>query len=335
MKRSFAMATLGRFLLVLVGLLVPVLLVEAGTRCLIAHPGLTRHLPSFLVRFARDCYIVLERPLPQWQAESSRYDAQLTYTLRPGRFVFRTREFATEYRVNALGVRDDEESLQAPEVVVLGDSHAMGWGVEQNETFAQLLEQSTGKRVLNAAVSSYGTVREMRLLDRIDVSRMRYLIVQYCGNDLAENEQFLRDGNIDIMDETAYRAHLSPPTAGQYRWGMYSRYLLSHWLTTEAHASLPGMDEAEAFVHALVTAGQQRLDGVQLVVVLFAHHDVCQAVVQHVRNTPSLPTWVRDLRTICANDLMRDEYSFVLDDHWNAQGHQALATAILEAMPLR
>lgn len=333
MKRgSFVLATLGRLWLLLGGLLLPVLIVELGTRCLIAYPEVTRHLPEFLLRFVRDCYIVLERPLPQWRAESSRYDPQLTYTLRPGRFVFRAREFANEYRVNSLGVRDDEESLLGPEIVVLGDSHAMGWGVEQDETFAQLVEQHTGRRVLNAAVSSYGTVREMRLLDRIDVSKMRYLVVQYCGNDLEENDHFLRGGNIDIMDEATYRSHLSSPTAGQYRWGMYTRHLLSHWLATEAHASLPGMDEAEAFVHALVNAGQQRLDGVQLVVILFAHHDVCQAVAQHVSQTASLPTWVRNLRAICANDLLRDEYTFVLDDHWNANGHQALASAILEAM---
>jgi len=301
---------------------------------LISQPRLTRHLPAAVIRFVRDCYIVHERPLPQWQAESSRYDPQLTYTLRPGRFVFRTREFANEYRVNRLGVRDDEASLESPEIVVLGDSHAMGWGVEQDETFAQILEQRSGKRVLNAAVSSYGTVREMWMLDRIDTSKMQHLVVQYCGNDLGENEQFQRDGRIEIMDEANYRKHLSSPaTAGHYWFGMYTAYLVARAVESPAHAaSSPGMDEAKAFVHALVGAGQQKLDDVQVVVVLFAHHDVCKAVARHVRSAADLPSWARRLRILCANDMMRDEYSFVLDDHWNARGHEALATAILDVM---
>ena len=54
---------------------------------------------------------------------------------------------------------------------MLGDSHAMGWGVEQEEALPQVLARKSGRKVLNAAVSSYGTVREMLMLDRLDTSR--------------------------------------------------------------------------------------------------------------------------------------------------------------------
>ena len=83
--------------------------------------------------------------------------------------------------MNRLGLRDDEASLRAPAVVVLGDSYAMGWGVAQDETIAEVIERETGLRALNAGIASYGTVREMRLLDRIDTSRLRYLVIQYCN----------------------------------------------------------------------------------------------------------------------------------------------------------
>jgi hypothetical protein len=33
----------------------------------------------------------------------------------------------------------------------------MGWGVAQDATFAAIIARETGRRVLNAAVSSYGT----------------------------------------------------------------------------------------------------------------------------------------------------------------------------------
>ena len=74
-------------------------------------------------------------------------------------------------------MRDDEESLKAPEVIVLGDSVAMGWGIEQNETMAQQIEAMAGLKVLNAGISSYGTVREMKLLNRLDLSRVKYLVI--------------------------------------------------------------------------------------------------------------------------------------------------------------
>ena len=65
------------------------------------------------------------------------YDPELTYRLRPGACTFSELEFVTDYRINSLGVRDDEASLDGPEIIVLGDSFAMGWGVEQQESFLE------------------------------------------------------------------------------------------------------------------------------------------------------------------------------------------------------
>src|SRR5258706_285807 len=56
----------------------------------------------------------------------------------------------------------------------------------------QLIEKKSGRRVVNMGISSYGTVRELRLLDRVDVSKATHLIIQYCGNDIYENLPFLR-----------------------------------------------------------------------------------------------------------------------------------------------
>ncbi|HUG80890.1 MAG TPA: hypothetical protein VML01_04455, partial [Bryobacterales bacterium] len=54
--------------------------------------------------------------------ECAEFDARLTYRLRPGACTFSELEFSTHYEINSLGVRDDEQSLDAPEIVVLGDS---------------------------------------------------------------------------------------------------------------------------------------------------------------------------------------------------------------------
>jgi hypothetical protein len=87
-------------------------------------------------------------------------------------------------------LRDDEESLFSPEIVVVGDSQAMGWGVSQDLTFSSLLENALGKPILNAAISSYGTARELKILERIDLSNLKFLIIQYSDNDYRENRTY-------------------------------------------------------------------------------------------------------------------------------------------------
>ena len=142
-----------------------------------------------------------DRGLIQFQADMSQYDPDLAYRLRPGKHVFTTQEFSNEYDANSLGVRDDEESLVAPEVVVVGDD-SLGWGVDQDKTFSQVLERESGLKVLNTSISSYATPREMRMLKRVDRSAMKFLIVQYCDNDAVENDTFAKNGNkLSIISE--------------------------------------------------------------------------------------------------------------------------------------
>jgi len=156
--------------------------------------------------------------------ECGEYDPELTYRLRPGTCTFSELEFDTEYRINSLGVRDDEASLDAPRIVVLGDSFAMGWGVEQQEGFPAVLEDLSGSKVLNAGVSSYATAREFGMLERIDLSRARYLIVQYASNDVEENRLYGSSGNrIPVRDDAWYEDQVRAHTRNRsYRPGKYA-----------------------------------------------------------------------------------------------------------------
>ena len=54
----------------------------------------------------------------------------------------------------------DHPFTKRPGIAVLGDSHAMGWGVNDDETFSAVLEKKIDKPVYNLAVSGYGTIRE-------------------------------------------------------------------------------------------------------------------------------------------------------------------------------
>jgi lysophospholipase L1-like esterase len=150
-------------------------------------------------------HIRFDRNVIQVMPECAIYDARVTYTLKPGTCIFASREFRNEYRINSLGLRDDEQSLQMPHTVMLGDSLTMGWGVDQDETFAQQYEARTGRRTLNAGVSSFGTVRELRFLERIDRSALRNVVLQYNENDAVENLQFVEHPDSPTLTLEQYR----------------------------------------------------------------------------------------------------------------------------------
>jgi hypothetical protein len=157
--------------------------------------------------YARDYYVTQERRSVQYLPDCARYDPAVSYTLIPGaRCRVATREYIVEYAANRAGLRDSDESLSGPEVVVIGDSHAMGWGVRGEESFPKRLQEIMSRPVLNAAMSSFGTVRELRLLERLKLPSVGTLVIQYSDNDVAENKTYIEDGALDILPEWQYRA---------------------------------------------------------------------------------------------------------------------------------
>ncbi len=161
--------------------------------------------PDGLLPSLRRYYEYHDRDVFQAHKGRTHFDSELFYVMNPGRFTFSNREFSNVFEVNSSGFRDDEISLQRPEVVVLGDSYAMGWGVDNGETFATLIEEGLGLSVLNTAVSSYGTAREITALSRVNTAEMDYLIIQYCPNDLTENQNFVSgDHSLVVSGEAVY-----------------------------------------------------------------------------------------------------------------------------------
>lgn len=152
-----------------------------------------------------DYYHLSDASFIQQESEMARYDDGLFYTLRPGEFVFENREFSNEFQVNNAGLRDDEASLEYPKVIMLGDSYGMGWGIDQQKTYAQLVEKEAELTVLNAGISSYGTPRELLMLDRLKTDSLQYLIVQFCKNDIVEINTYLDNNNrLPISSEDVY-----------------------------------------------------------------------------------------------------------------------------------
>ncbi len=286
----------------------------------------------------------------QFNAQSARYDGDLAYLLRPEEFEFTTVEFSTRYRINSFGLRDDEASLNAPEIIVLGDSFAMGWGVEQDETFAEILQQESGLKVLNTAVSSYGTARELINFARLDRSNLKYLIIQYYFNDFEENRTFLENnGKLRIMSEAAYDAHVRGHTRKkQYFFGKYFLILIAHraeFLVSllRGRAGNPiqhpdvaddlSSEAAKNFLDVLKRFGIEKL-GVP-VIVLDIYQDSAkgggfiEALSDAIQRTPRAHP---NVKVIDISKHFNRSHFYIFDVHLNAEGHRVIAREILKAM---
>jgi hypothetical protein len=335
----------GHLIFAALNLLLPVVIVEGWMVLMLASPRFVAASPRPIRQFIQKVYRHFNRALIQFEPHCARYDPELSYTLRPGSCVFGNVEFSNEYRVNQAGVRDDDTSLDAPAVVVLGDSQAMGWGVDQAATFSAVLERKSGLKVLNAGVSSYGTVREMKLLDRLDRSRVQFLVVQYSDNDLPENRTFAQnDSRLPIMSQAQY-AHAVQYYASQraYYPGKYIYRLFLKGLRLEEPEPdqlrmepITAAGEAELFIDVLMHAGRASLDRVQVVVLevnekLDAPRQFITAI-DDVKTSVSNPPFVRRLITIDTARLLTSGDFYVLDDHLNAHGHEVVASALLAAL---
>jgi hypothetical protein len=326
-------------LVLLFQVIVGAVLVEGILLAIYTH--LSPRSPPALLPFFRWEYFY-RRSIVQLDIGRARYDAELLYTLRPGRFTFANIEYSTLYEVNSLGVRDDEASLAQPQIVVAGDSYAMGWGVQQNDTFPQVIERKAGRRVLNAAVSSYGTVREMRLLDRVDMSHATTLVIQYCSNDFDENEQFETHGNRhvpsgehDWLDAIAAQQRTARyrPFRMLYDSAVWIKRGIEghHWGGFEPYTP-PADRAAELFLNALEHAPHQDLTRLRIVVTDPEPDPSFIRALDRLHGNPRYPAHIRAIRVADVSALMTPDVHYVLDDHLTARGHELIADAVIAAM---
>jgi hypothetical protein len=314
-------------------------LFEGAMYALVHQPALLKHFPKGIRNSIGYLYNFGERRIIQFTPECARYDAELGYTLKPGACVFSATEFRNRYQINSRGLRDDESSLHAPAIIVAGDSYAMGWGVEQEESFAEVLEKKSALKVLNTAVASYGTAREMLALKRLDTSRLRYLIIQYCENDEEENRAFFQQGNrLQTMRPEEYERHTQENNQpkGYYPGKYIGMKLEKKWKEfgksrDKKQERAGGPDDVDLFLNALMKAPGD-LKGVQIIVLEAVgkddfNRDFIKRLQERIQKG-GYPPPVKNLVTLDITKVLTKGHYYVLDDHWIPAGHQAVADAL-------
>lgn len=136
---------------------------------------------------------------PRWQ-----YSAEYGFMLypnrtmvheKPGRWRFTYTTNDLQYRGPRIPITD---SYTKTNIVILGDSYTFGTGVNDDEVFAAVLADSLRERydVVNLGVGGWGLSQEIRRYYEFGaLYDPRFVILQYCGNDLLDN---LRNPVTDI-----------------------------------------------------------------------------------------------------------------------------------------
>jgi len=333
-----AIRILGSLALAALSVCVALLIAEAGFALLLAHPTALRHLPRNVASHVRAYYMSFDRDLVQTMPECTQWDKELFYILQPGSCRFKAREFDVRLDINSLGVRDSEGALRAPEVVVLGDSYAMGWGVAQDETFAASIRRQTGLRTLDAGVPSYGTAREMLLLNRVDSSQLRYLVIQYSANDNGENLTFQAEHHhLDIGSRKLFaRDVINVRKRQRYYLGSITWRIVRGIFRPEPSTDLvlPPQEAAQLFIHAVMHGSRADLERVQIIAFEASPFEVMNGAFAEALARECVrdkyPAFIRRMRVIDFHGRLRREHYFDLDDHLRASGHAIVGQAIAE-----
>lgn len=138
-------------------------------------------------------------------------DPDLIYKPANGTCTFDDIEFKTTLSFTDEG-RNTGAKPDGTGIAVIGDSHAMGWGVNDHETFAAHLQTLGGRPVYNLGVASYGTARELVRLEKSGVlDKVDTVIIQYCNNDLNENRAFDKASKRELHDKVFGAAEKGSP----------------------------------------------------------------------------------------------------------------------------
>ena len=278
------------------------------------------------------------------------FDSELLYRLRKGVCEFENVEFRNEYRINRLGTRDDESSLDSPRVVALGDSYTLGWGVDGEESFVSLIEEELGFEVLNAGVSSYGTARELALMRRIDRSRLETVILQYCGNDQEENQAYLSGSKLGPKTRAEFDAivefHASTRRFHplRYVYRVYERILAPQAMDALHRVGWPrpnvggrgedrGTSEAVAdFLNVLKDAPAELANARLLVTSLgsgFGEKSQFLSELKVAVNELGPEDWRSRTEVVDVVAELGAEHYYTLDPHLNSLGHRRVAERLL------
>lgn len=268
--------------------------------------------------------------------------ADYVYTMKPGECRLRNIEYDIVFSSDTNGFRNGIRTSNLYDVAVIGDSFAHGYGVKDEQTFPYLLESTYRYKTVNLAIGSYATMRELEAL-REHGKDAKYVVVQYCSNDLSENEAAIRlsKENFKSEVETQWRNLSASYREGKSMGLRKPVHDLAVMLTSHSYGSKatwrreqkerPIEKEASAFAQ-VVARYRALLEGKRLIVLEASMWGAnSPRFVAAFGSELSRIGWL-DYKLLNTADVVGYEDYFFLDDHMNTSGHRELASAVAREM---
>ncbi|HXF93352.1 MAG TPA: hypothetical protein VNK46_11400 [Nitrospiraceae bacterium] len=241
-------------------------------------------------------------------------------------------------------------TIDESDVIVVGDSHAWGYGVDHGKAFFNL---NPGLRIKTIGAPGYNLVQELLLLEQVAPQLQGKLVVWfvYIGNDLFDNLTPEIDG---------YRTPFVRQVQGGSRWDIVTHHLSPTKWTCSDNVKLRRVYALLAALHSETSFAKRAYDacefllgrgsrlcrevGAELVVLSIpaivtiseSHmRAMCVARSFHMPVDRGLPD--RKLSDMCARLGIRYEsltsrlevrHYKERDDHWTEEGHRQVAAVL-------
>jgi hypothetical protein len=192
-------------------------------------------------------------------------------------------------------------------------------------------------------MSSHGTAREIKWLSKIDTSAVRYVVIQYCKNDIGENEVFNEHNILPISPSKAYEdARTTYTWKRKYFPGKCAITMLYAFAYNTLRDLIKGSSapyyrsndpiaSAGEFVKVLNTAPLNTQKIKILVIDLNDFNELNNMFLKSVDSLLQQPAYARlanSVQTIDLSTALSASDFYILDAHLKPSGHTAIAKVL-------
>lgn len=258
-----------------------------------------------------------------WQNNPSCVDfvgSELKYLPKIGLCEFNNTEFETKLNFSKNGREQKNENDSKNMIAFIGDSVTMGWGVNDHETFSNLVESRTNYKTYNLGVSSYGTYRELiRLKQNEHFNKIEKVFIQYHRNDLDENQHYFnqdKNNNKEMLNNKI----------GNFNEKQFIYKAIKKSIQNN-HKYLLFKKKEKKFID--FTEHQKYLEKIIKTFDLENKQIYIFYVNDFNRKFTNFPNKKVDDITYFSIELDKNDF-YKIDDHPNANGHNKIANQIIE-----
>lgn len=294
--------------------------------------GVAYHL-LFRTSLLQDVYLAswrhLEVPCTQWTEHGYGYKGI------PGVCPLNNPEYKTTIQFDSEGFRNLDTKAPA-DVVLIGDSHTQGFGVNGDQTFAEVLRTKYHLRTRNLGTSSYATQRELEAL-KMYSDGAKVVVLQYCDNDADENNKSVTLSNEAFLARVHDRWSLAQQRYAQRQqrgiWGGVSDFARAlragKYKSREQFAASFRVRnlswEADNFAKTLAKY-RSVLEGKKVIVFESSGHGSNHPALSEMFKAASAQAVPGlDVTFLDSSSVLGPSDYYWLDDHLNPQGHQHVA----------